>query len=132
MRCTDERLRILDAVISMKESFNVVAISDKLEESGFPVSLPTVYNNLKLLNHAGIISRGISNEGKGCFVPVRKEINRVKLICTSCGKIRLVDNANISAAILKRKYRGFTASTYLAYVEGLCTKCRNKLNELNQ
>ena len=46
MRCTSERLAILDAVMEHPEHFSVEAFGERLEARGFHVSVATLYLSL--------------------------------------------------------------------------------------
>lgn len=127
MRCTDERIHILEAVMELGSGFVPNDVINQLEESGFHVCLPTVYNNLSLLCEAGILTKSVSIDGKACYVIVGDSGPRVKLVCTSCGKVKAVEVPEIASTILKRRYRGFSPSGFQLRVEGLCTKCRNRI-----
>lgn len=127
MRCTEERLRILEAVTDLCSGFIPADVISLIEKKGYRVCLPTVYNNLSLFCDAGILTHSITDDGKSCFELVGASGPRVKLVCTSCGKVKTIDVPEINSAVLTRRYRGFTAAGFMLRVEGLCTKCRNRL-----
>lgn len=120
-------MHILDAALELGSGFVPADVVNQLEENGFHVCLPTVYNNLALLCDAGILTKSVNIDGKACYVVVGASGPRVKLVCTSCGKVKAVEVPEIASTVLKRRYRGFTANGFQLRVEGICTKCRNRI-----
>ena len=51
------------------------------------------------------------------------------LICTSCGKVKEVRDANFIAYMNARKFTAFTTNFYSLYVYGTCSTCARRMKK---
>lgn len=126
LRKTPERYAILNALWGIRRHFQVEELHTAMEQSGYHVSLTTVYNTLELLCGCGILRR--HTFGK----QARYEIalgNHLHLICNVCGKVRDARDEEIFNGISGRKYAAFTPAYCSIYLYGLCSACSRKLSK---
>ena len=90
------------------------------------ISRATVYNAINLFVRAFIIRPVARNEhSKQVFYDlVASRENRIRMVCTKCGRETLLSDAAIKAAVFAKKYTNFEASGFTLYVYGTCKTCR--------
>ena len=109
MRCTGERLRILDAAFAARKRFSAPELAAMLETDGFHVSRTTVYGTLKLLVDSGILRKSAAPDGIAAYAVNRPADHKVP---------------EIGREIMKRRYWGFSAETYQLCIDGICSRCK--------
>lgn len=125
MRRTPERFAILDKVLTFRGHFLVESIYLSLTEDGYHVSRATVYNTVKLLEDCGIVRRlHISNGSADEFECRDDRTNHLHLVCSRCGKVKEVKDAELSRMLALRKYPAFVMTGFDLYVSGICARCR--------
>lgn len=102
MLMTQERLAIAEIVCSIDRVFDVEMLRASLDHTNYPVSVATIYRNVKLLTKAGIIENlewdcsGKSSFRKLEFKPVLCTIK-----CTDCSCEHTVSNDELEKAVLQ-------------------------------
>lgn len=124
MRCTGERLRILDAAFAARKRFSAPELAAMLETDGFHVSRTTVYGTLKLLVDSGILRKSAAPDGIAAYAVNRPVDHKVQLHCRCCGKTKEVSVPEIGREIMKRRYWGFSAESYQLCIDGICSRCK--------
>lgn len=79
MRCTGERLRILEAAFVPRRRFSAPELAELLESDGFHVSRTTVYGTLKLLVDSGIVRKTLSTDGTSFYAVRQPNDHKVQL-----------------------------------------------------
>lgn len=128
MRCTGERLRILEAAFGSRKPFTAPGIAEVLEADGFHVSRTTVYGTLKLLVDAGILRKTIGTDGASVYAVSRANDHKAQLHCRCCGKTKEVSLPEIGREIMMRRYWGFSAESYQLRIDGICSRCKRAAN----
>lgn len=127
MRCTSERFAILDAVMSTSEHFSVETFGERLEASGFHVSVATLYNTFELLCQAGLLRRHRLDHKSAEYERVLPGQSHVHLICTNCGSVTEVRDPEVAERALQTgRHRRFRPSYFTLYIYGLCPQCRRR------
>lgn len=129
MRCTEERLRILDAAFAARRRFSAPALAAALEADGFHVSRTTVYDSLRLMVDAGILRKTIDTDGTSVYEVSTPNNHKVQLYCHRCGKTKEVSLPDTGREILKRRYWGFYAEGYQLRIDGVCSRCMRAAKE---
>lgn len=124
MRCTGERLRILDAAFAYRKRFSAAELASGLEADGFHVSRTTVYGTLKLLVDTGMLRKIIDTDGTALYSVSKTNDHKVQLHCRCCGKTKEVSLPDIGREVLKRRYWGFSAESYQLRIDGVCSRCK--------
>ncbi|MFG6392063.1 MAG: transcriptional repressor [Candidatus Amulumruptor sp.] len=124
MRCTGERLRILEAAFVPRRRFSAPELAELLESDGFHVSRTTVYGTLKLLVDSGIVRKTLSTDGTSFYAVRQPNDHKVQLHCHCCGKTKEVSLPEIGREIMKRRYWGFAAESYQLRIDGICSRCK--------
>lgn len=127
LRKTDERYAILNKVIEENKPFSVDTLYSTLMTGDFYVSKATVYNTVGLLVEAKIIGRLIMPVNNQVMYERLSLMQCCHVVCTGCGKVKLVKDNNFAAYMNARKFTAFNASHYALYVYGLCSTCTRKL-----
>ena len=127
MRQTPERFALLERVMAQSTHFSAEEFHRQLEADGnFHVSKATVYNTLQVLLEAGIVRRH-NFEGPAEYEKIEPGgHNHHHLVCTHCGAVKEVRDAEIANVISRHRYTGFEPAYFSLYVYGLCPKCRRK------
>ncbi len=127
MRATPERFAILDSLMSLRVSFDVAALGEKLAADGFRVSRATLYNSLHLFEQAGIVARSRAGEADAdarVWEIVADRGVTITLVCTRCGRRRNVRDQALTRQLMARRFSSFTATGIDVCVRGLCPRCR--------
>ena len=140
LRNTPERQALLEAVCMTEGAFMPESLLTAMaEEKKFRVSRATVYNNLNLLESAGLVRKsclhgqiryeraGYANKG------------RIRLICGMCGRVTEMTDDRVHRQIEDMRKTRFTMTEWSLSVYGLCSKCstaikrkQNKLNKIHK
>ena len=121
---------IPEALAKYGEPIKVIEgpLMQAMEQDSYHVSRATLYNTLQLLVEARLVRRHVF---EGIQVQYEKAGNtpHSHLICTRCGKVKEVRDANFIAFMNARKFTAFTADYYSLYVYGTCSTCARKLKK---
>lgn len=127
MRKTPERYAILDVVLETSGHYSAEKFQ-ALMPSDFPVSRPTVYSTLQLLEELHIVRshqlNGITLYEKSIGVAPHHHY-----ICTECGEITDLIDQKIDYIISIAKTPRFSKEIGVAYIYGLCSKCKSVVNK---
>lgn len=126
MRKTPERFAILDAAMSFSEHFSAETLYQRMDEESYHVSKATIYNTLDLLTDCGILRRHQFGSNQSQYECVADTLNHHHLICTDCGKIKEIKDAELIKYLNSKKYPSFVASYYVLYIYGVCNACARK------
>ena len=127
LRKTPERFAILDMAMSFSEHFNANTLFQRMEEDSYHVSRATIYNTLDLLTDWGILRKHQFESSQSQYECVTDAPNHHHLICTCCGKIKEIKDAELLKYLNSKKYSSFTASYYVLYIYGMCSACARKM-----
>lgn len=125
MRCTPERITLLECAMSTNGHFTVDEFAEMLRGRDFHVSLGTIYNTIELLIDCGLLRRLRFGTEKPCYERTQGSSHH-HLICTECGAVKEVRLAELSHAIESQDLGRFAPSSYLLIIYGLCASCRRK------
>lgn len=127
MRKTPERFTILDVILNMTGHHTVEEIQGMMPDD-FPVSRPTIYTTMQILDELGIV---VSHQLHGTTL-YEKAIG-VKphhhYICTSCGMIKDLVDPHIDYILNNAKTPRFSKQLNMAYIFGLCATCKSVINK---
>ena len=99
MRKTPERFAILDMAMSFGEHFSADVLYRRMEEDSYHVSRATIYNTLDLLTDCGILRRHRFGSNQSQYECMADTLNHHHLICTECGKIKEIKDAELIEAL---------------------------------
>lgn len=124
-RLTASRRSILQVVASFSEPFQASELCEKVAMEQPNVGRASVFRTLALLEAHGLVER-VHSGGHERYVACKREEHHHHLICTGCGsseefELDLDDLFRSTAA-----ERGFTLSSHVIDLFGLCTSCQEK------
>lgn len=123
MRQTPERFAILDKALDQKGHFDIDSIHKDIE-ADFHVSRTTVYNTMELLCDCNIFRKHFLNGNTVVFE--RFSDNHLHLICTECGKLKVIPAQSVEECLPAFRFKGFHPSFSSLNVYGLCAACWRK------
>ncbi len=126
LRKTPERFSILELVFSHNDHFQIDTIYDEMEARSYHVSRSTVYNTMELFCECGLVRKHQFGSQLSLYEKVVNSGNHHHLICTECGKIKEVKDAELMRHISMHKYGGFSMAYFTLYVYGICSTCMRK------
>ena len=126
-RLTPLRRRVLELVWSSHLPVKAYDLLARLGSGREQAAPPTVYRALDFLQDAGLVHRIASlNAFVGCGEPRSHHVGQF-LICTRCGAVAEMADADVSARIEQRaEQMGFRVARETIEVEGTCRDCRRK------
>lgn len=126
LRKTPERFTILETVFLHNDHFGVETIYNEMERRSYHVSRSTVYNTMELFCECGLVRKHQFGTNQAVYEKVVSSGSHHHLICTECGKIREMKDADLISQISNRKYGTFSVSYVSLYVYGVCPACQRK------
>lgn len=122
-RRTEERFVILDTIYSFSGTFNIDALSARLEKRKFMVSRATLYNAIKLFIKLRLIMRH-KMEGESLYEPSIGRKSHFVQICTVCGgkkELKVKSMLALKNNLLLERFQG---ESYDITVYGICSSCK--------
>lgn len=124
LRVTASRLAVLTAVLGEGQHRDADAIADAARRQLGTLSTQAVYDNLHILEEAGLVRR-IQPSGHPGRYEARVGDNHHHLVCRRCGLTADVDCAVGAAPCLEPSIEhGFVVETAEVIFWGLCPQCR--------
>ena len=128
MRCTPERMTLLECAMDINGHFTVDELAELLRQRDFHVSMGTIYNTIGLLIDCGLLRQLRFGSAKPCYERTQGGSHH-HLICTGCGAVKEVKLAELSHAIESQDLGRFAPSSYLLVIYGICASCRRKQSQ---
>lgn len=128
LRRTPERFAILEKVFETPSHFCIDTLHSALEESGYHVSRATVYNTIELLIRCGLVRRHTFGNQSPQYEKIAGLTKHYHLVCSMCGKIREVKDAEIDALLEQRRFGKFIPAYIDLNIYGLCGTCSRRAN----
>jgi Fur family zinc uptake transcriptional regulator len=124
VRLTELRRQVLELVWRRHEPVGAYDLLDALKATHRRAAPPTVYRALDFLIDQGLVHRLESlNAYIGCTRPEVLHAGQF-LICTRCGSIGELDDAEIADSVSRRAAAlGFTVERQTIEVRGICADC---------
>lgn len=125
LRLTPLRRRVLELVWGSHTPVKAYDLLATLGKERHQAAPPTVYRALDFLQDAGLVHRIASlNAFVGCGEPGVGHAGQF-LICTGCGMVAELDEAQLSQSIAASAERlGFEVRRETIEIEGLCADCQ--------
>ena len=126
-RRTSERFAIFQCAQSLGGHFSAELLRQTLTDSGYHVSTTTVYSTLELLVEAGLIL--CPNFDGRCRLyeyAGASPASHHHLICTVCGRIKEMRDAEVDALINSKHYPAFSQTSFTLNIYGECRSCQNR------
>lgn len=126
LRCTRERIAILEAIYESDEPFTIDALAEKMKARRFYVSNATLYATAEILGRANLVLRHPASFASTLYEKIPVNRSRCYMICNSCHKVKLIDKQEVLDAIDAIPTKRFNPSHRITYIYGLCTVCKTK------
>ena len=125
MNHTTERYTILQTVCNL-QTFSVEELRNALVEIN--ISRATIYNNLNMLEQAGVLRRLDKEVGvrAGQYELIHPQSSSIKVICQRCGRISDVKDTTINRMLADKKFTNFVPEYFTLYIHGHCKVCRRQ------
>lgn len=127
MRKTPERYAILKIVLGMQGHHSVEEIVAMMPQD-FPVSRPTIYSTMQILEELGIAQCHQLN-GLMLYERAFKVKPHHHYVCTNCGMITDLVDKQIDYILNNAKTPRFSKTASIAYIFGLCSTCKAVINK---
>jgi Fur family transcriptional regulator, peroxide stress response regulator len=123
IRLTPQRRAILDYLASTDIHPSAQQIYHKVQKTHPDISLATIYNTLKRLEHLGFLKMLEVERDSRCETNLSQHIN---LICTICGKIRDMEGSlPVNSEEVLHRFGFEVLDSRLEY-HGVCSACRDR------
>lgn len=122
---TTERMTILQIACELR-TFSVEELRKALVEIN--ISRATIYNNLNLLEKAGVLRRLDKEFGvrAGQYELILPHSSTIKIVCQRCGRISEIKDSTIIRMLADKKFSNFVPEYFTLYVHGHCKVCRRQ------
>ena len=127
LRCTAERIAILDCVQKNHDHFEAKQILQNLRRDRKKVSKASVYRTVALLTEAGILRQVLYGEKHAHYEHEYDQVHHDHLVCRQCGRIIEFKNAaleKIQSRVCRR--HNFFPEGHRLQIHGLCSECVNR------
>jgi len=131
-KVTPERLAAGRIAFSFKKQFNIKDLQLKIQDLGWPISLPTLYRTLSLLEEAGFVKTVYCREsGQKQFVSTDISSSNIKMRCTHCDKTVKIEphHYNKICSDLCSSYNFNDITNFNFTIEGCCNECIDDKNK---
>ncbi|MCM1349287.1 MAG: transcriptional repressor [Firmicutes bacterium] len=132
LRKTPERYAILDKVFDTVGHFSIDSLHAIVDTDGYTVSRATVYNTIELLIDAGLVRRHTFGNQAPQYEKITGMSRHYHLVCTSCGKVRELKDAEIDELLRTRRFGKFHPMYLDLNVYGQCATCYRRLRTLTR
>ena len=122
---TRQRRLLLDELRSCRKHPTADALHASLRKKIPSISLGTVYRNLEVLSHAGLIRRLRLGGGQMRFDGRLDRHDHLR--CVQCGTVRDLEGNSLSHLMAEMDSHGFEILGYTLEFEGICRACRMRL-----
>lgn len=123
LRKTPERFAIAELAVGLGPHFSADTLHEAMEAEGYHVSRTTVYNTIVLLEEAGIVRRRNFAVRPAQYEFAAGPTGHFHLVCTKCGKVREVRDAEIEAILSRKRFGTFHPLYTDLNIFGLCARC---------
>jgi len=127
LKFTQERAKILDAVLAKEEVFEADELTYEMREMGHRVSRATIYRTLKHLLEAGIISEILIDSNQAHYQLTFGREPKGHLVCVETGRIIEFSTSELDA--LKQRIceaHGFDPVNYRFVVYGVSPEAKEE------
>src|SRR5690554_4024302 len=125
IRCTEQRLAILEVLLEKKKPLSVREIFKELSKENQELRLSTIYRNLNNFIEIGFVKKmELKPDKKEKYFEIKDGNHHHHLICINCGKVIPVDcplKLFEKEVNLQTKYR---ILDHRIKLYGLCPKCQ--------
>ena len=126
LRNTPERKAVLEAIYVVPAPFTVDYVKEYLDEV-YPVTRVTVYNNLELFFHIGIIVKRTSGSRGQEYETCVLTLTHHNLCCTNCQQVFEFRDSSIMRFFEGKRYKKFKMTNCAVMIYGICSKCQAKI-----
>ena len=124
-KATPQRIAICRIALRSHDHPGAQQVYDAVHKEHPTVSLATVYKSLQMLRELNLISEICLTAGQSRYDPLM--LSHINLICTQCGKIQDLEEANAQAMMREiAKTARFTMAGQPVSVYGICNECSKK------
>lgn len=126
-RRTSERFAILERALTLGGHFSAEVLRQVLTDSGYHVSPATVYSTLELLVDCGlVVSHNFDGRCRLYECCGGSRASHHHLICTVCGRIKEMRDAEVDTIINSKHYPAFSQTSFTLNIYGVCRSCQNR------
>lgn len=126
-RMTGPRQVVLEALIASQDKFlSVDALCDLVKTQDSKVNVTTVYRNLEALESLGLVHKTLFEDHVAYFKLTCHHHHHHHMICTSCGKITIIDYCPMESLKKMAQQEQFIIEGHRLEIFGKCKQCANK------
>jgi Fur family ferric uptake transcriptional regulator len=125
---TQQRETIAEIVFKSSEHQSVEDIEAEVRGRGERIGKATIYRTLEMLVKSGLVAEHDFGEGFKRYEHLfGQALVREHLVCTECGKVKAIDNADLQRLHQQVAERqGFLPARYRLAIYGICKDCQEQ------
>ena len=121
LRCTSERIDVLQEVYRSDTHLDADGIYNRLREKGTGISRATVYHTLDLLFRINLVTRIDLGHHHTHFEKAFGVANHLHIVCHRCGRVEEATSSRLGGLVEKLcAEQGFTLGSFSLQVFGEC------------
>ncbi|MGM0369863.1 MAG: Fur family transcriptional regulator [Bacillota bacterium] len=124
IRCTEQRLEILNILIEQTKPLTAKEIYNKLEVAKIKLRLSTIYRTLNKLEENNLVKKLDLNSEEGKFELIGEEHHH-HLVCVACNEIIALDCPLEKFEIELSSETGYKIADHRIKFYGVCPDCQN-------
>lgn len=127
LRLTKPRIRILDALASLRRPVGAYELHDAMTSLGEKVNIVSIYRTLSAFQELGIVHYVPSQQGyMVCTSDCKDDLQTEHLVCDQCGDVSELPIPECATNDLREQAgaKGFTPTKIRVEVGGICGNCQ--------
>jgi Fur family transcriptional regulator, ferric uptake regulator len=130
LRCTSERIAVLQEIYRSNTHLDADELFVKLKNRGVGISRATVYHTLDLLMKFRLVSRTDLGHKHTHYEKAYGVENHLHMICNECGNVIEITDQTLSETLHKLSMeKGFEPESFTLQLFGRCSEHRNGMGK---
>lgn len=126
-KVTEQRQQVIEILLGDQERFlSADEIYSRVRSINAAINMTTVYRNLEALEAIGLLDRTLFENQTAYFKLICNHHHHHHMICTSCGKMTIIDYCPMENLKRMAKEQRFSIEGHRLEVFGRCEACMVK------
>ncbi len=124
-KVTTQRQAILEVMTENSDTLmRVEQIYDLTKNKISKTNMSTVYRNIEILDSLNLLHKSLNSDGSMLYKIICSDHHHHHLVCTKCGKIKVIEYCPIKELNLIAQNNDFELHSHNIELYGLCKNCK--------